>query len=86
MIKHKISKAYIDNNILYIEDELHNSVNISSSGKIVGGPDITIGYQSVAISITFQDENKTLVEKEINQVVDSIVSELFKVLKAELRK
>lgn len=58
MIKHKISKAYIDNNILYIEDELHNSVNISSSGKIVGGPDITIGYQSVAIIVEFEnDEN-----------------------------
>lgn len=58
MIKHKISKAYIDNNTLYIEDELHNSVNISSSGKIVGGPDITIGYQSVAIIVEFEnDEN-----------------------------
>lgn len=50
------------------------------------GEHLEKGYKSVAISITFQDENKTLVEKEINQVVDSIVSELFKVLKAELRK
>ena len=44
------------------------------------------GYKSLAISITFQDENKTLVEKEISQLVDLIINELFKVLKAELRK
>ena len=44
------------------------------------------GFKSVAISITFQDDNKTLTEKEINETLDSIMNELFKSLKAELRK
>ena len=44
------------------------------------------GYKSVAISISFQDDKKTLLEKEINEALDSIMNELYKVLKAELRK
>ena len=44
------------------------------------------GYKSVAIKITFQDVNKTLTEKDINESLDSIMNELYKVTKAELRK
>lgn len=44
------------------------------------------GYKSVAISITFQDDKKTLVEKDINDSLDSIMNDLFKSFKAELRK
>lgn len=44
------------------------------------------GYKSVAIKITFQDDSKTLVEKDINDALDNIMNELFKQTKAELRK
>ena len=47
---------------------------------------MTEGYKSVAIKITFQDDSKTLVEKDITESLDSIMNELYKVTKAELRK
>lgn len=50
------------------------------------GEHMTEGYKSVAIKITFQDDSKTLVEKEITESLDSIMNELYKVTKAELRK
>ena len=50
------------------------------------GEHLKDGYKSVAISISFQDDAKTLVEKDINDSIDSIMNGLFKVLKAELRK
>lgn len=42
--------------------------------------------KSVAYSLIFRDKNKTLSDEEINNVMDSIVSELEKTLGAELRK
>ena len=50
------------------------------------GEHMTEGYKSVAIKITFQDDSKTLVEKDITESLDSIMNELYKVTKAELRK
>lgn len=44
------------------------------------------GYKSIAISISFQDVHKTLVDKEINDAIDSIMNGLYKNLKVELRK
>lgn len=44
------------------------------------------GYKSVAISIVFQDENKTLQDSEITDAMNNIVNDLYKTLKAELRK
>ena len=42
--------------------------------------------KSVAYSLIFRDKNKTLSDEEINNVMDSIISELEKTLHAELRK
>ena len=42
--------------------------------------------KSVAYSLIFRDKNKTLSDEEINDVMDSIISELEKTLHAELRK
>lgn len=53
---HKITKAYIDNNNLIIEDEFRNQTIISYSGKIVGGPNIMIGNQTVAIIMEFEND------------------------------
>ena len=42
--------------------------------------------KSVAYSLIFRDKNKTLQDEEINSIMDSIIAELEKGLKAELRK
>ena len=42
--------------------------------------------KSVAYSLIFRDKNKTLSDEEINQVMESIISELEKQLGANLRK
>lgn len=44
------------------------------------------GYKSLALSVTFQDDKKTLNDKDIQDAIDSIMNELFKSLKVELRK
>ena len=55
---HKITKAYIDNNNLIIEDEFRNQTIISYSGKIVGGPNIMIGNQTVAVIMEFENSSE----------------------------
>ena len=50
------------------------------------GEHMPFGLKSVAITITFQDDKKTLVDKDIVDATTSIMNELFKVFKAELRK
>ena len=42
--------------------------------------------KSVAYSLIFRDKNRTLSDDEINVVMENIISELQKTLKAELRK
>lgn len=42
--------------------------------------------KSVAYSLIFRDKNKTLSDEEINNIMENIISELEKQLKAELRK
>ena len=42
--------------------------------------------KSIAYSLIFRDKNKTLSDEEINHVMEAIISELEKVLGAELRK
>ena len=42
--------------------------------------------KSVAYALMFRDKNKTLSDEEINAIMDSIILELEKSLKAELRK
>ena len=42
--------------------------------------------KSVAYSLIFRDKNKTLSDEEINTIMEAIVCELQKDLKAELRK
>ena len=50
------------------------------TGKQVPG-----GKKSVAVSLIFQAEERTLVESEINIIVERIISELKRTVKAELR-
>ena len=42
--------------------------------------------KSVAYSLIFRDKKKTLSDEEINKIMEDIIKELEKTLKAELRK
>lgn len=50
------------------------------------GEHIKVGFKSIALSITYQDDNKTLVDKEINLAEDKIKGELYRLFAIELRK
>ena len=50
------------------------------------GEHIADGYQSIALSITYQDDNKTLVDKEISLAEEKIKGELYRLYAIELRK
>ena len=49
------------------------------------GENIEQGYKSIAISLTYQDKNKTLKDNEVNEVQNKIISSLEKGLDAKLR-
>lgn len=50
------------------------------------GAQIENGYKSMAYKINIRDENKTLEEKEITEIMSSIIETLEKEVKAEVRK
>lgn len=52
---------------------------------IYRGNGVEIGYKSVALSIEIQDDNKTLEEKEINELMNKIILKLEKEYGAKLR-
>ncbi|OPJ55178.1 phenylalanine--tRNA ligase subunit beta [Alkalithermobacter paradoxus] len=72
-----------------IEDIIKNNSNgIIESFKlfdIYKGNQIEKGYKSVAYSITYRSEDKTLTDEEINTVHENIVKELETKLDAKLR-
>jgi phenylalanyl-tRNA synthetase beta chain len=47
---------------------------------------IGAGKKSMAVSFTFQDEEKTLTDKEIDGMMNKIISSYEKELDAEIRK
>lgn len=53
---------------------------------IYKGIGVKEGYKSFAISILMRDDNKTLEEKEINEVIDKIVEKVEKEYDGEIRK
>ena len=50
------------------------------------GVGIGIDKKSVAFSLTFLDNKKTLTDEEINVIMDKIIETVYKKCKAELRK
>ena len=44
------------------------------------------GKKSIAYSLVFRDKNKTLNDEEINAIMDNIISELEKIIGAQIRK
>jgi phenylalanyl-tRNA synthetase beta chain len=53
---------------------------------IYKGKQVPEGMKSVAFSITFRDENKTLIDEEVNEVMDKILEGLKDELGAKLRE
>lgn len=53
---------------------------------IYKGKQVSEGMKSVAFSITFRDENKTLIDEEVNKVMDEILEGLKDKLGAKLRE
>lgn len=49
------------------------------------GKNIDENKKSIAFSLTFEDTNKTLVDEEINKIMEDIISNLSKKLNAQLR-
>lgn len=85
MRKYKITNVFLDKNTLIIEDEYHIQTSISVSGKIVGGPTITVGNETVVIIVEFDndkdwhvfvyDESGRLIEKRlINKIERKIIN------------
>lgn len=50
------------------------------------GEGIGHGKKSLAISLTIQDDNRTLIDREINDIIDAIISKLDKDLAIKLRE
>ena len=61
-------------------------VNNCEIFDIYQGEHVEKGYKSVAISITYQDVTKTMVEQEINTVHTAVLNALEKEYNAQLRK
>ena len=59
---------------------LYTSFDIFESDKL--GPD----KKSLAISFTFLDEEKTLTDKEVDEMISKVMLALEKDLNAEIRK
>ena len=83
---------------LVVKEELHvkdiiNVIKKSSKGMVSDitvfdvymGEHIDKGYKSVALSLTYSDEKRTLKEEEVNNVHNNILSALNKQLNATLR-
>ncbi|WP_064580736.1 phenylalanine--tRNA ligase subunit beta [Streptobacillus moniliformis] len=66
-------------------EKIDNSIEKVELFDIYQGLGIEKGYKSVAISIVMRDDNKTLEEKEINDVMTKIINKLTKDFGATLR-
>ncbi|CAM3124287.1 phenylalanine--tRNA ligase subunit beta [Streptobacillus ratti] len=66
-------------------EKIDNSIEKVELFDIYQGLGIEKGYKSVAISIVMRDDNKTLEEKEINDIMTKIINKLTKDFGATLR-
>lgn len=66
-----------------VAGEKLTQVNLFDVYQGVGVPE---GHKSLAISLTIQDNEKTLEEDDINTVISVVLSELKQRFKAELRE
>lgn len=81
----------VDQSVLV--EEIKEKIEISSGHllnnveifDIYAGEGIELGKKSVALGLTFQEPSRTLVDEEINQVIDRVVDNLEHEFNAKLR-
>ena len=72
--------------VLKVIEKVDNKIEKVELFDIYRGLGVLTGKKSVAISIKLRDKNKTLEEKEINDVVEKILKKVEKQFGAELRQ
>ena len=68
-----------------IESKADSTLNKAQVFDLYQGDGIEKGKKSIALGLTFQDPSRTLVEADINSVIQSIINALKEDLKATLR-
>jgi phenylalanyl-tRNA synthetase beta chain len=82
LVEQTISYQQIRDNIAKLQDPLVKTVEIFD---IYQGKNIKPGYKSIAIALFLQHLDRTLVDEEVNQSVNSIITALMQTIGAELR-
>lgn len=82
VVDKEVSAEAIEQKIVESGGHLLNMVQIFD---IYAGEHIEFGKKSVALGLTFQDPSRTLIDDEINQVIDSVVAVLEHEFNAKLR-
>ena len=83
VVAEKITVEQIKQAILEMDDRIIREVELFD---IFRGRRIAEGYKSVAFSIVFQAENRTLTDQEVDKIMESVTMKLKKIFLAELRK
>ena len=81
-----MDEAVLVGDILKVIEKVDNKIEKVELFDIYRGLGVLTGKKSVAISIKLRDKNKTLEEKEINDVVEKILKKVEKQFRAELRQ
>lgn len=82
LVEDKITVGEIENVIGRAGKELLESVKLFDVYK---GKQVPEGYKSVAYSLLYRHEGKTLTDEEVNRVHSNVIKSLTEKLKAELR-
>ena len=81
-----MDEAVLVGDVLKVIEKVDNKIEKVELFDIYRGLGVLTGKKSVAISIKLRDKNKTLEEKEINDVVEKILKKVEKQFGAELRQ
>ena len=81
-----MDEAVLVGDVLKVIEKVDNKIEKVELFDIYRGLGVLTGKKSVAISIKLRDKNKTLEEKEINNVVEKILKKVEKQFGAELRQ
>ena len=81
-----MDEAVLVGDVLKVIEKVDNKIEKVELFDIYRGLGVLTGKKSVAISIKLRDKNKTLEEKEINDIVEKILKKVEKQFGAELRQ
>jgi phenylalanyl-tRNA synthetase beta chain len=78
-------KVHVNEIVDYIYKQ-NNLVHEVITFDIYQGKSIETGRKSVALGLILQDKSKTLVEKEVEQLINELLENLNNVFNAQLRE